>query len=73
MGLEENKELKASLERAGESGKYMIGISYVDKEGRLQHSLHTNKFPRQDMLHAQKEIKQLVKAEVYQASARDKV
>lgn len=73
MGLEENKKLKESLDQAGKSGKYIIGITYLDKEGRLQHFLHTNKFPREDMLRSQKEIKQLVKAEVYQASEKDKV
>ena len=55
------------IERAKKSGRFMIGITYLDREysrtRRINHHIVTNDFPADQMFNSHFEIEQLVRAE----------
>ena len=59
------------LQEAAESGKFMVGITFIDKDGNLQHRLITRDFPPTDMRRSHEEIKKLIMGDIKRMLAED--
>lgn len=46
-----------NIQTAKEIGRFLITVTYLDKDNKLQHSWMTEKFPKDDILKSLDEIK----------------
>ncbi len=59
------------IAEAQKSGKFMVGITFIDKNGDLQHRLITQNFPPTEMRRSHEEIEKLIVEEIKRMLKKD--
>ncbi len=54
------EDIQKALDKAAEKGRYLIGITYLDK-GRLEHQAFTEDFPKVDIVKSANKQRDLFK------------
>ncbi len=63
--------LVPAMKEAVRSKKFMVSITFVDKDGNLQHRLTTFDFSPTDMMRSHEEVKKLITNEIKRMLAED--